>query len=94
MANDRIFVVCDWCGGHKILGKYYPSTGADVDGADFEAFYEQHRDCHPQHSGDVDLGPRLGLSLMCEAEFCKRGGVIGDPSPITLGTARRFQETA
>lgn len=87
MANDRIFVVCDWCGMHKKLGKYYPSTGAYINSSIFKAFHEEHRVCHPQHGteervGGPDLGPKLGISLMCETEFCEAGGIIGDSSPI------------
>ncbi len=87
MANDRIFVVCEWCGAHDMLGKYYPSNGADIDGERLARFYRIHRCCHPRHGtrdlvGSTDLGPSLGLSLLTEMGFCAKGGTISSSAPV------------
>lgn len=78
MSNDRMFAVCEWCGGVALLGKYYPSVDGQPKPGSFDQFCEQHLDCHPRHhEQDTDWGEHIGITIACEMEMARRGVAIG-----------------
>lgn len=65
MANDRIFIRCDTCGGWKMLMKHYPGTLATRDNGILE-WIDAHGECHPNLYGG-DLAGVTGFSLHTES---------------------------
>ena len=87
MANDRVRIICERCGATTFLTKYLPSYGAyledDYRGVDQKGalvdFYQNHIDCTPTA---MDLGSGTLYSVVTEAEYCRRGGIVGERSRL------------
>lgn len=73
MANDRIFIKCQTCGGWKMLMKHFPGTMETVDNGVLE-WIGAHGVCHPRLYNE-DLGGVPGFSLHTE-EDCGEGGEL------------------
>ncbi len=78
MANDSLRIVCEFCGVHQLVSKWYPSTDTSVEAGSLARFIESHVDVHCPY----DLGPFDGFSILTEAQFCARGGSIGGKHPL------------
>lgn len=65
MANDRVFIKCNYCGGWKMLLKFYPTDGLFTTDNKILEWLNTHRRCHPK-SYDADLGDDPGFSLHTE----------------------------
>ena len=76
MANDRVYIKCKYCGGWKMLLKFYPTTGP-VTRPEFGIleWLDKHARCHP-HSWDNDLNGDPGFTLHTEQEI----GTALDPA--------------
>ena len=92
MANDRIYIVCKFCGESELFYKFYPFTyakgalrGYIKDPVRLDAFVTKHISfCHPNGS-DTDLDGEPGFTFWCEGTEMrvrdrreKAGGCDGD----------------
>lgn len=73
MANDRLIIRCDTCGGWKMLMKHFPGTLATRDNGILK-WLDAHGDCHPNLYGG-DLCGVTGFSLHTEAAL-EEGGEL------------------
>lgn len=96
MANDRIFIVCEWCGSIRCVAKYYPRGTIALDGDDVAEFTKEHSSCVPETS-DLELMP---LSLINEGIFKDRHdetsiepGAFG-PSRVRVAVAYKLHKDA
>jgi len=46
MADDRVFIKCDGCGGWKMLLKHYAGTGLKQSGNEIMEWLDTHSICH------------------------------------------------
>ena len=67
MANDRLYVRCEFCGEFRFLGKFYPAhLGISLDDmATLREFMELHLECNPRYGGP-DLGKAPGFGFYTE----------------------------
>jgi len=66
MANDRVFIQCNVCGGWKMLLKFFPGTLATMDNGILE-WLDTHGPCHPRFFSN-DLGGNPGFKLFTESD--------------------------
>jgi len=64
MANDRIFIKCDYCGGWKMLLKFFPGYLYNTNNGIIE-WIEVHANCRPDLFDGCLSAP--GFSLHTEA---------------------------
>lgn len=97
MSNDRLFIVCGYCGEAEGLGSYGPGLYLNTGdaGKRMAVFVDAHiNQCHP-NIHDVDLGAESGLRIVTEdgAIALKReikDGVVTPPSlePVPMDNPR------
>ena len=66
MANDRVFIKCNGCGGWKMLLKYFPNTGSTTRDNGILKWLDAHAGCH-QRAGHPDLDGDTGFELFAES---------------------------
>jgi len=67
MANDRVFIKCKFCGGWRMLLKFFPPTGSKTGDNNILDFLNAHAICHPRRC-EIDLGGDPGFELFTEAD--------------------------
>jgi len=80
MADDRLFIKCDTCGGWKMLMKQIGGNLSTRENG-ILAWLDSHGGCHPRAMSN-DLGGVVGLSLHTEASI--ENGTL-DPSRQNAG---------
>ncbi len=65
MANDRVMIRCDSCGGWKMLLKHFAGIGPKARGNEILEWLDSHAECHPNFE-ESDLGGSPGFSLHTE----------------------------
>lgn len=86
MANDRLLIKCDTCGGWKMLMKHFPGELATRDNGILE-WLDAHGKCHQNLYG-TDLGGIVGFSLHTEDAISVDGSLKPDkqnaepPAPL------------
>lgn len=66
MANDRVFIKCKYCGGWKMLLKFYPTSGSTYRDNGILEWLDDHAGCHPSFRCGLDLGGDAGFTLHTE----------------------------
>lgn len=61
MANDRVFIRCSQCGGHKMLLKYFPGVGLTTRDNGILEWLDAHAICSSGLGGDLGGDPRFTL---------------------------------
>ncbi len=65
MADDRVFIRCKYCGGWKMLLKFYTGGSFHRDNGILE-WLDSHAGCHPRQF-DMDLDGDPGFELLTES---------------------------
>lgn len=65
MANDRVIIRCDYCGGWKMLLKHFATSGPTTRDNGILEWLDTHRNCGGQIGMDELPGP--GFSLHTES---------------------------
>ena len=73
MANDRVFIKCETCGGWKMLLKFFPTSGLTTRDNDILEWLDTHARCHPR-SYNGNLGGDPGYTLHTE-DSLENGGL-------------------
>ena len=82
MANDRIYVKCDFCGAEQMLVKIWEGP-EHIDWEHlirFAGFFCHHSLCHPLHMEDRRNGIP-GFSFVTESDELETASQETDPDP-------------
>lgn len=74
MADDRVFLRCKYCGGWKMLLKFFSSSGATHRDNGVLDWLDAHAECHPNRH-NFNLGGDPGFTIHTEEDLVEGGAL-------------------